>query len=296
MNVVLWIIFLPIIAFVIGTFLLGYSRKFTARVERRYGPPIQQVFYDIFKLMNKKTNISHGWMHDVAVLMLLGGTVLTLYFIPVPGFSYFAQYGDMLVIMYILLIPSLGMALGVGETANPNGSIGIARALTMLAAYDVPFVLTFIGMAMLNNTTSMYDLMVIQQAGGVATWGIVTNPLLAVAALIALHGMLGKKPFEVVVAPHEIATGPMVEMGGKYLGIMFIQHAIAEVVEMTIYINLFLGGALNWFEYILKLFVLWTVMLGVGMVFGRFRTDDAVRFMWKIPLPLAIIGVLLIIF
>ncbi len=296
MNVVLWIIFLPIIAFVIGTFLLGYSRKFTARVERRYGPPIQQVFYDIFKLMNKKTNISHGWMHDVAVLMLLGGTVLTLYFIPVPGFSYFAQYGDMLVIMYILLIPSLGMALGVGETANPNGSIGIARALTMLAAYDVPFVLTFIGMAMLNNTTSMYDLMIIQQAGGVATWGIVTNPLLAVAALIALHGMLGKKPFEVVVAPHEIATGPMVEMGGKYLGIMFIQHAIAEVVEMTIYINLFLGGALNWFEYILKLFVLWTVMLGVGMVFGRFRTDDAVRFMWKIPLPLAIIGVLLIIF
>lgn len=296
MNVVLWIIFLPIILFIIGTFMLGYSRKFIARIERRYGPPIQQVFYDIFKLMNKKTNISHGWMHDIAILMLLGGTLLTMYFIPVPGFSYFAQYGDVLVIMYILLIPALGMALGVGETANPNGSIGISRALMMLAGYDIPFFLTFIGMAMLNNTTSMLDLIHIQQAGGIATWGFVTNPILGVAALIALQGMLGEKPFEVMVAPHEIATGPMTEMGGKYLGIMMIQHAIGVVVELTIYINLFFGGAVNWFEYIVKLFALFTMLLSVNAVFGRFRTDDAVRFMWKIPLPLALIGVLFIIF
>lgn len=235
-------------------------------------------------------------MHDIAILMLLGGTLLTMYFIPVPGFHYFAQYGDMLVIMYVLLIPALGMALGVGETANPNGSIGISRALMMLAGYDIPFILTFIGMAMLNNTTSMYELMRIQQAGGIAGWGLVTNPLLGAAALIALQGMLGEKPFEVMVAPHEIATGPMTEMGGKYLGIMMIQHAIGIVVELTIYINLFLGGALNWFEYVIKLLVLWTVLLSVNAVFGRFRTDDAVRFMWKIPLPMAVIGVLFIIF
>ncbi len=296
MNVVLWIIFLPIILFVIGTFMLGYSRKFIARIERRYGPPIQQVFYDIFKLMNKKTNISHGWMHDIAILMLLGGTLLTMYFVPVPGFHFFAQYGDMLVIMYILLIPALGMALGVGETANPNGSIGISRALMMLAGYDIPFVLTFIGFAMINHTTSMYDLMLAQQAGGIAGWGLISQPLLGIAALIALQGMLGEKPFEVMVAPHEIATGPMTEMGGKYLGIMMIQHAIGIVVELTIYINLFLGGAVNWFEYIVKLFVLFTMLLSVNAVFGRFRTDDAVRFMWKIPLPLAIIGILFIIF
>ena len=296
MNTVLWIIFLPIILFIIGTFMLGYSRKFIARIERRYGPPVQQVFYDVFKLMNKKTNISHGWMHDVAILMLLGGTLLTMYFIPVPGFHFFAQYGDVLVIMYVLLIPALGMALGVGETANPNGSIGISRALMMLAGYDIPFFLTFIGMAMLNNTTSMYDLINLQQAGGFFGWGLITNPLLGVAALIALQGMLGEKPFEVMVAPHEIATGPMTEMGGKYLGIMMIQHAINLVVELTIYINLFLGGAMNWFEYIIKLLVLFTVLLSVNAVFGRFRTDDAVRFMWKIPLPMAVIGVLFIIF
>jgi NADH-quinone oxidoreductase subunit H len=193
-----------------------------------------------------------------------------------------------------MLVPPLGMALGVGQTANPNGSIGIARALQMLAGYEVTFVLTFIGFAMKAGTTSMYDLMMLQQSGGVATWGIVTNPLLGIAALFALQGMMNEKPFEVIVAPHEIATGPMTEMGGKYLGMMFIQHLINLVVELTIYMNLFLGGALNWFEYIVKLFTLFTLVLVVNAVYGRFRTDSALRFFWKLPLPMAALGVIFI--
>ncbi|HDQ14672.1 MAG TPA: NADH-quinone oxidoreductase subunit H [Sediminispirochaeta sp.] len=295
MSTVLWIIFYPIIAFAIGVILLGYGRKFNARVQRRYGPPIQQVFYDILKLMSKRTNISHGWMHDTALVMLLGGTLLTLYFIPVPGFDFFSGYGDFLVVMYILLIPSLGMALGVGETANPNGSIGISRALQMLAGYDIPFALTFIGMAILAGTTNFSEIIALQQAEGIFGWGLMTNPFLGVAALIALHGMMGEKPFEVMVAPHEIATGPMTEMGGKYLGMMMIQHALNVVIELTIYINLFLGGAANWASYLVKLFVLMTLILSVNALFGRFRVDDAVRFMWKVPLVLAVIGVLIII-
>jgi len=210
----------------------------------------------------------------------------------VPGFSYFSQFGDFLVISYLLLIPSLGMALGVGETANPNGSIGISRALQMLAGYEVPFILTFIGVAMKEQTTSMLDIINIQQAGGFMAWGLIAHPLLGVAALIALQGMLNEKPFEVIVAPHEIATGPMTEMGGKYLGIMFIQHLIALPLELTIYINLFLGGATNWLEYLVKLFVVWTALISVNLVFGRFRIDSAVKFMWKISLPLAALGVI----
>lgn len=294
-GLIVWIILWPIIAFMIGVLLGGYSRKFTARVMRRVGPPWIQPFYDVIKLMSKRTNISHGYMHDAAIMMLLGGTLMTLYFVPVPGFHYFAQHGDFLVIAYLILVPSLGMALGVGETANPNGSIGISRALQMMVGYELPFVLTFIGMAMLNGTTSMYELMLRQQAGGIATWGIVTNPLLGIAALISLQGMMNEKPFEVIIAPSEIATGPMTEMSGKYLGMMFIQHLIMVVVELTIYMNLFLGGATNWAEYLLKLFAVFTLIISFHAVFGRFRTDDAIRFMWRVPLTLATVGVVGII-
>lgn len=292
LGLIVWLIAYPFVSFFLGVLLGGYGRKFTARIQRRIGPSWIQPLYDVIKLMSKKTNVSHGYMHDVAMMMLVGGTLLTMYFVPVPGFHYFSQFGDYIVIMYIMLVAPLGMALGVGQTANPNGSIGIARALEMLAGYEVTFVLTFIGMAMKNGTTSMYDLMLAQQAGGIATWGIVTDPLLGIAALFALQGMMNEKPFEVIVAPHEIATGPMTEMGGKYLGMMFIQHLINLVVELTIYMNLFLGGALNWFEYVAKLFVLFTLVMSVNAVYGRFRTDSALRFYWKLPLPMAALGVI----
>lgn len=295
-NIIVWFVIYPLIAFVTGIYLVGYSRKFTARVERRIGPPWIQPFYDIVKLMAKKTNISHGLMHDFSMIMLLGGTLLTLYFIPVPGFHYFSQFGDMLVIMYVILIPSLGMALGVGETANPNASIGIARALMMMAGYEVAFAMAFVGLGMAYNTTSMFELIQIQQAGGFSSWGLISHPFLGLAALIALQGMMGEKPFETFIAPAEIATGPMVEMGGKYLGMMFIQHMFAVFIELMIYINLFLGGARNWFELLIKLFVLFTVVISVNVVFGRFKTDNAVRFMWKYPVGLAIIGILIILF
>ncbi len=294
-RLTIWIISYPFIAFFIGIALLGYANKFVARIDKRVGPYWIQPLFDIIKLMRKKTNVSHGYMQDASMWMLVGGTLLTLFFIPVPGFHYFSKYGDMLVIMYIILVPSLGMAMGVGETANPNGSIGISRALMMLAGYEVAFAMSFIGFAMLNNTTSMYELMTIQQSMGIAGWGIIKNPFLSIAALISLHAMMGKKPFEVFIAPHEIATGPMVEMGGKYLGMMMIQHAINVFVELLIYINLFLGGAKNWVELIVKMVVLFTVLLSVTVLFPRFRTDDAVKFMWKYPVILAIIGILFVI-
>jgi len=294
-NVIVWFFVYPLIAFVTGIYLVGYSRKFTARVERRIGPP-WQPFYDIVKLMAKKTNTSHGLMHDFSMIMLLGGTLLTLYFIPVPGFHYFSQFGDTLVILYVIMIPSLGMALGVGETANPNASIGIARALMMMAGYEVAFSMAFIGLGMAYNTTSMFEIIKIQQAGGLATWGLIRHPFLGLAALFALQGMMGEKPFETFIAPAEIATGPMVEMGGKYLGMMFIQHMFAVFIELMIYINLFLGGATNWFELLIKLFTLFTLVISVNVVFGRFKTDDAVKFMWKWPVGLAIIGILIVLF
>jgi len=105
---------------------MGLGRKITARLQRRYGPPLWQPLYDIAKLFSKRTNISHGLMMDFSVIILLGGTLLSLFFLPNPYFKDFLASADIIVLLYLLLLPSLGMALGVGEVANPNGSIGIS--------------------------------------------------------------------------------------------------------------------------------------------------------------------------
>jgi NADH-quinone oxidoreductase subunit H len=278
---------MPLVAFLVGLLLVLMMRVVRARIERRVGPPFFQPVYDIVKLYAKKTQISHGYMHDIALMMLLGGYIASEIFLPVPGMHGLAAQADLLTLMYLLMVPMLGMALGVAETANPNGSIGISRALSSMLAYDVPFVIVVAGAALSYGTTNLVQIIEIQQQSG---WGIATMPLLALAGLMTMHAMLGKEPFEIYVAPAEIATGPMVEMSGKYMGALFVMQCFQLYTVGVLYTTLFLGGGVEWLTFLPKVFAVVFISVAITNVFGRYRTDDVVRWMWKWPTGIALVG------
>lgn len=285
-------VLMPLVAFIVGLGLVLMMRRVRAGIERRVGPPLLQPIYDIVKLYSKETQISHGYMHDVAVMMLLGGYIAAEIFIPVPGMDGLAPHADLITLMYLLMVPMLGMALGVGQTANPNGSIGISRALSAMLAYDVPFVIVVAGAAIAYGTTNLVDIISIQQQ---QEWGLMTMPLLAIAGLLAMHAMLGKEPFEIYVAPAEIATGPMVEMSGKYMGALFVMQCFQLYTVGVLYTTLFLGGGANWPEFLLKVFAVVFISVAVTNVFGRYRTEDAVTWLWKWPTLIALAGLAIVI-
>jgi len=281
---------MPLIAFVVGMAMVLMLRKIGARLQRRVGPPLLQPLYDIIKLHSKHTQVSHGLIHELGIVVAIGGYVAAETLLPVPGMNGIADKGGLVVLLYMTMIPSLGMALGVGQCANPNGSIGISRALTSMLAYDIPFVIVAFGVAFVYGTTSLIDIIAQQQAGGIATWGIVQNPLLALAGLIALQGMMGKQPFEIYVAPAEIATGPMVEMGGKFLGGLFVMQCFQYYTAGVLYTTLFLGGGENWFSFLIKAFAVVAIPMSIAYLFPRYRTEDMVRILWKWPTMIALLG------
>jgi NADH-quinone oxidoreductase subunit H len=284
------IMLMPLIAFLIGLVLVLMMRRVRAKIERRIGPPFLQPLYDIIKLYGKKTQISHGYMHDIAVMMLLGGYIASEIFLPVPGMDGLARHGDLIVLIYLLMVPMLGMALGVGQCANPNGSIGISRALSSMLAYDVPFIIVIAGAAIGYGSTDLTQIIEIQQQSGSTTWGIFSMPLLAIAGIISMHAMLGKEPFEIYVAPAEIATGPMVEMSGKYMGTLFVMQCFQLYTVGVLFTTLFLGGGANWLTFLVKVFAVVFISVAVTNVFGRYRTDDAIRWIWKWPTGIALLG------
>ncbi len=285
---------MPLLAFVIGLGMVLMLRKIQARVQRRVGPPFFQPLYDIVKLFGKQTQVSHGPIHDIGIVMLIGGYITAEIFLPVPGMVGLAEKGDLIVLIYLLMVPSLGMALGVGQCANPNGSIGISRALTSMLAYDVPFMVVIAGVAYHFGTTSLPEIIALQQQGGPGGWGIVTMPVLALAGIITIHVMLGKEPFETYVAPAEIATGPMVEMGGKYLGGMFVAQCFQLYTAGVIYATLFLGGGESWLGFLAKIFAVVFVPLAVTVVFPRFKVGEGTAWTWKWPTGIGLVGLALI--
>jgi len=294
MNLALQLIIMPLAAFTTGLAMVLMMRKVRARIERRVGPPLLQPLYDILKLYGKQTQISHGVMHDVSVMMLLGGVICVTLFLPVPGMPGLASRGDVITLLYLMMVPSLGMALGVGQCANPNGSIGISRALTSMLGYEIPFVIAVAGAAITYGSTDLVQIGAIQQVGGVETWGAARMPLLALAALFATHGMLGKEPFEVYIAPAEIATGPMVEMSGKHMGALFVMQCFQLFTVGVLYSLLFLGGAESWLTLLPKAAAVVFVSVAVTNVFPRFRTEQMLGFMWKWPTPIALLGLALV--
>jgi len=285
---------MPLVAFTIGLFMVLMMRKIAARIQRRVGPPLLQPLYDIIKLYSKETQTSHGLLHDIGIVMAVGGYIAAETMLPVPGMNGIADKSGLLTLAYVTMIPSLGLALGVGQCANPNGSIGIARALTAMLAYDVPFVVIIFGASWFYGSNNLIDIITAQQAGGMAGWGVTQMPLLAIAGLFTLYAMLGKQPFEIYIAPAEIATGPMVEMGGKYLGGLFVMQCFQLFTASAVYVSLFLGGGENWLFFIVKLFAIVAIPMSMAFVFPRYRTEDVLAAVWRWPMVLGLIGVWLV--
>jgi NADH-quinone oxidoreductase subunit H len=285
------LILMPLVAFIAGMGMVLMMRKIAARIQRRVGPPLLQPLWDIIKLHGKETQTSHGLIHEIGIVMAVGGYVAAETLLPVPGMNGIAEKGGLIALLYMTMIPSLGLALGVGQCANPNGSIGISRALTAMLAYDVPMVIVIFGVAYHFGSVNLVQIIAAQQAGGIETWGIVQMPLLAVAGLIGIQAMLGKQPFEIYVAPAEIATGPMVEMSGKFLGGLFVMQCFQLYTASVLYTTLFLGGGENWITFLLKAFVVVAIPMTIAFVFPRYRTEDVVRLVWKWPVMLGLLGI-----
>lgn len=285
---------MPLVAFVVGLFMVLMMRKLGARIQRRVGPPILQPLYDIMKLYGKQTQVSHGLIHEIGIVMAVGGYIAAETLLPVPGMNGIADKGGLVTLAYVMMVPSLGLALGVGQCANPNGSIGISRALTAMFAYDIPFILVVFGVAYQYGTTSLTDVIAIQQQHGIASWGIVQMPLLFIAGLITLPALMGKHPYEIYVAPAEIATGPMVEMGGKFLGGLFVMQCFQIYTISVLFVTLFLGGGENWLTFLVKVFAVAAIPFAIAYVFPRYRTEDVLRAMWKWPVLIGLLGLALV--
>lgn len=282
-------------AFTLHTALAGINRKVTARIQKRRGPRWYQEFLDIFKALSK-SSISHGWIYDFGIIMALGGIMATAILIPVANFQAFPGMDNIFVVSYLLAIGMLGMAMSASGSGNPWASIGVSRALTNMVAYDIPFMIVVFAMIYGFGVSSLSGFAEMQQGMGIMGWNIFRLPLGGAVAIVALIAMLGKKPFDSFIAPAEIASGPMVEYGGKHLGMLFLLHEISSFIEISIIINLFFGGGTSVIDFIIKYVILYTFINMISSVVARFKIDQAVTFFYKVPLALAIIQSMIVVF
>ena len=274
----------------VGLLFMGLGRKVTARIQSRYGPPFYQSFIDVIKCFTKRS-ITHNYVMDLGIIMALGGLIATAFYIPLAGVSVLGG-SPIVVILYLMTIGYLGMAMGVSASGNPNATIGISRALALMLGYKIPLVMVIMAMMLVYGSSDLGVLAAAQQ-GGVENWNILRMPIGFLAVELAFQAMVGEKPYDHMIAPSEIASGPMVELSGKYLGMGFLMHAVQLYVETGLIVNLFLGGAETWYAFMAKQFVVYFTTMCVNAVMARYRIEQGIRHLWIWAGSLALIQLVL---
>lgn len=127
--------------------------------------------------------------------------------------------------------------------------IGVSRGLSQMVGYKVPWVMGLVAVMVQYQTTSITGLLEVQSTSG--TWLMFSTPFAFIAALFAFIGMMHYSPFDIVFAPQELASGPPSEFGGKYLGLMMTSGAIFAFAKLTLFVDIFLGGASNLIELLI---------------------------------------------
>jgi NADH-quinone oxidoreductase subunit H len=281
------------------------DRKLHARLQNRMGPPWFQPLADFIKLAAKQDLMpvrADYWMFRLTPIVALAATLTAFLYIPVWGRHGLMSFnGDLIVVLYLLTIPTFTFFLGGWYSRSVFSMIGAARALMQLFAYEIPLYLAVLAPALLAGSWSLADI----------TAFYARNPLYAAfnvvglgVALVALLGKLERVPFDIPEAETEIVAGAFTEYSGRLLAIFRLAISIEMVVGATLLAAVFLpfglagsdsfsSGAIGFGLYLVKVIGLVCVMTLMRSLLARLRLDQMINFCWKVAAPVAFLQVLL---
>ena len=312
-----------------GLIYKGIDRKISAHMQGRIGPPIRQPFRDVGKLFTKENIIPENavpWVFNFAPLIGLVGTISILLYLPIGGFQPLASveggfvFGDLILILYLLMIPSLALVIGGFASGSPYATVGAQREMATMIAYEFPLAIIIITIAWklgsfaagglgIENAFTLTAITANPVWNAVGPLGFLGLILLLIVLIIVTPAELSKIPFDAPEAETEIGGGLLVEYSGRNLAMFYLTDAVKTVVMASIIVALFfpynlspLFGLESYPAYIID-FIFFLIKILLIIVFSvtlirvavaRLKIDQIVYTYW-VPLTLiALVGLICI--
>ncbi len=291
-----------IVAGIFGTMVLGLlfqwvDRVVTARIQWRKGPPIYQPVADLLKLMGKETVVSENAAEKLFLFAPLFGfvgvcTAAAILWAAVinPQHSF---VGDIIVVIYFLVFPSLVLILGSSASGNPYGAVGAGREMKLVIGYELPFILAMVPPILISGgSLKLSDILAAQADAPNLT--SLSGFLAFLCVLAVVQAKLGVVPFDQAEAETELSGGVIVEYSGPPLAVIRLVRGMLLFLLPMFVITVFWGGlnfsGWGWVSTPLKFVVLLVVVVLMRNTHARLRIDQALKFFWFIVSPVAVIA------
>lgn len=260
--IIIYIVFAPLV----GAFIEGCGRKFTAALQGRRGPSVMQPLHDVRKLREKKDGDS-GYIHNYYIKCYL-------FFIVVSGAA-FAGGLDITFIILSILISHVFLIIGIYVDGSSSVIKRAGYEMMRMISFVPMLLFTAIGFQMYCGSMNVSDIVIGSSMPALPMIGVL-------AGLVAISSLRMKREKK-SIAQFTGRTLSLIKIAGWYENVLmlgfiflffcngsFIGYFIGVIASLLIYLfEIFLSNCFAQFrqKYIFGLAWITAAVLGITNVF-----------------------------
>ncbi len=225
------------------------ERKMLAKLQLRVGPfycgkieGILQLMADGFKLMSKEIIIpakADKPIFIAAPLLFIGAAAAFVALIPVaPGWVVADIDLGLIAVFAVIGFFPIITVLSAWSANSKYPFIGGIRALFQMVSFEIPLILSLLGVVILTGTLNLSEIVVSQTF---FPW-IIFLPIGAIVFFICMLAELERVPFDLPEAESEIVAGWLTEFSGMMYGLVQLGSYLKLYAFAALFVVLFLGG------------------------------------------------------
>jgi formate hydrogenlyase subunit 4 len=289
--------------------LTGFVRKLKARLQRRAGPPLVQVYRDLAKLIFKDAIVATdaSWLFRVAPYLIFTATWVAASLVPTFGTNLlFSWSGDLIVIVALLGSARFVQMLAALDVGTAFGGLGASRE-AMIASLAEPAMLMMVFTVALVAGTSQLSAIAEFMHSGAA--GLRLSLALALVALVIVAlAETGRFPVDNPATHLELTMvheAMVLEYSGRHLALIELANSVRLLLYISLIACIFVPLGIAPFGAGASALVVGAMAYVVKLVVGAvllaiFETSFAKMRLFRVPnfvgaaFMLAVLGMLLL--
>ena len=224
--------------------LVGLVRWVKARLQNRRGAPAWQPYRELAKLFQKEVVVSQNasWLFRAAPFIVFASTAAVAFLVPMLAVPLpLDGVGDLLVVVYLLLLGTFFLSLAGLDPGSPFGGMGASREMTVAALAEPTVALAIFALALSAGSTNLGQ--IVARTLAVPETAVAPGHLLAFGALfIVTLAETGRLPVDNPATHLELTMiheAMVLEYSGRYLALVEWAAATKLLVFFALLGNLF---------------------------------------------------------
>jgi formate hydrogenlyase subunit 4 len=224
--------------------LIGLIRWLKARMQNRRGAPVWQPYLELRKLFAKEVVVSTNtsWLFRLAPYVVFTSTLAVTVLLPILAVPLpLDGVGDLLVVVYLLLLGTFFLALAGLDPGSAFGGMGSSREMTVAALAEPTIAMAMFALALGAGSTNLGQ--IVSRALDRPAEAVSPGYLLAFTALfIVTLAETGRLPVDNPATHLELTMiheAMVLEYSGRYLALIEWAAALKLLVFFSLLANLF---------------------------------------------------------